>query len=117
MEDIIMNLQKSEIGLRIRMRRKECKLTGEYVAEMIGITPEFLRGIESGNRGMSLQTLMELAHVLQTTTDYLLFGSVSEEKYALLIQVLDRCPDEHLPRLTTILDDIINYHTTESHQH
>lgn len=107
-----MELQKTEIGFRIRERRKVCKLTGEYVAEMAGITPEFLRGIESGNRGMSLQTLSSLAHVLQTTTDYLLFGTITEEKYAVLIQTLDQCPDENLPHLITILDDIMLYQSS-----
>lgn len=109
-----MNLQMTQIGMRIRALRKERKLTGEYVAEMIGKSPEFLREIESGNRGMSLTTLIDLSLALQTTTDYLLFGSVSEEKYAVLIQVLDRCPDEKLPRLTMILDSIIDYQTTDT---
>ncbi|MBQ8982292.1 MAG: helix-turn-helix transcriptional regulator [Lachnospiraceae bacterium] len=109
-----MELQKSEIGLRIRMRRKECKFTGEYLAEMAGISPEFLRGIESGNRGMSLQTLSSLAHTLQTTTDYLLFGTANEEKYAILIQTLDQCPEDKLSHLITILDDILLYQSSIS---
>ena len=102
-----MELQKSEIGLRIRMRRKECKFTGEYLAEMAGISPEFLRG-------MSLQTLSSLAHTLQTTTDYLLFGTANEEKYAILIQTLDQCPEDKLSHLITILDDILLYQSSIS---
>lgn len=103
-----MNLQKAEIGLRIRTKRKACKLTSEQLAELVDISPEFLRCIESGNKGMSIHTLANLAAALQTTTDYLLFGSESEEKYTLLIQLLQGCPQERIPVLTHMLYEILS---------
>jgi transcriptional regulator with XRE-family HTH domain len=102
-----MNLHKTEIGARIRTQRKACNLTGEQLAERIDITPEFLRCIESGNKGMSIYTLAKLAMALNTTTDYLLFGSESEDNYTILIQLLKRCPDERIPALTHILQELL----------
>lgn len=107
-----MNLQKTEIGARIRKQRKSCKLTGEQLAELIDITPEFLRCIESGNKGMSIHTLAKLAIALHTTTDYLLFGSESEEKYSLLIQLLQDHPTERIAVLAHMLHEILTFQDT-----
>lgn len=107
-----MKLQKTEIGVRVRTQRKLCKLTGEQLAELSDISPEFLRAIESGNKGMSIDTLASLASALQTSTDYLLFGSESEEKYTLLIQTLQDYPTERIPVLVHMLNELITFQET-----
>lgn len=46
-----------------------------YLAELLDVSPVFLRSIEYGKRGMSIDTLAKLAAALQVSTDYILFGS------------------------------------------
>lgn len=95
------------IGCRIQQSRKQQKITVEQLAETVGISPEFLRAIESGQKGMSLNTLTNLSVALQISTDYLLFGSPSDEKYLGIIQILETCPENHLDDLAIVVKKIL----------
>lgn len=63
------------LGMRVRKCREDHEYTIEYLAELLDISPVFLRSIEYGKRGMSIDTLAKLAAALQVSTDYILFGS------------------------------------------
>ena len=62
------------MGNRIRKRREELHLTREQLSEMLDVTPKFCCDIETGAKGMSLKTLMNLSKILYMPTDYILFG-------------------------------------------
>ncbi len=62
------------MGARIRRRREELHLTREQLAEKLDVTPKFCCDIETGAKGMSLKTLMNLSKILYMPTDYILFG-------------------------------------------
>lgn len=68
-----MNL--TEIGMRIKLVRKQAKLTQEALAEMIGVSPHYIYEIERGTKKMSLNVLEKLACNLNISTDYILFGN------------------------------------------
>lgn len=63
-----------EIGSRIRVIREAQKKTREQIAE---ISPQFLFDIESGKKGMTSQTIINLAKALNVSTDYILVGAVT----------------------------------------
>ncbi len=100
-------IEQRKIGSRIQECRKQHRLTVEQLAEIVGISPEFLRAIESGQKGMSLNTLTNLSVALQTSTDYLLFGSLSEEKYLVMLQVLQTCPEKRMEELALLVKKIL----------
>lgn len=100
-------IDQKKIGNRIHECRKQQRMTVEHLAELANISPEFLRAIESGQKGMSLTTLANLAVNLQTSTDYLLFGSASEEKYTVMVQVLHALPEERIHDLAHLLTSIL----------
>lgn len=64
----------AEIGGRIRVRRCELQLTQEQLAEQVGASSSFIEHIECAEIIPSVDTLMKLSHVLDTTLDYLVLG-------------------------------------------
>ena len=67
-----MNL--SEIGNRIKLCRKEKKLTQERLAELVDVSPHYIYEIERGNKTMSLNILIQISRALSVSTDYILLG-------------------------------------------
>lgn len=84
-----MNWQ--EIGGRIRAQRELFGYTREVFAEKIDVTPKFCADIELGVKGMSVQTLCKIADALKLSTDYILFGTVSQDFSPHLSMMLHRC--------------------------
>lgn len=101
-------VEQKKIGMRVQACRKEQHMTVEYLAELANISPEFLRAIEAGQKGMSLNTLSNLSIALQTSSDFLLFGSSSEEKYTVMVQVLESCSTERIQEITYLVKQILN---------
>lgn len=62
------------IGKRLRNRREALGLTRERLAEYADISVQFLADIETGRKGMTVQTLRKLVLALHCTADDLLFG-------------------------------------------
>ena len=75
MEDNIPN--NLEVGERIRKIREDLKMNREKFSEMIDISDVFLGQIERGERSLSLKTLCKIVSFTGSSTDYILFGNVS----------------------------------------
>lgn len=56
---------------RIKKRRKEKKLTQEYMAKKLGITRQGYGHYETGRNEPDNQTLLKIAEILDCTIDYL----------------------------------------------
>lgn len=66
-----MNLKA--FGKRVKEIRKSRDMTGEVMAEKCDITPTFLRQIESGTKGVSVDNLINICNVLNVSPGYLLY--------------------------------------------
>lgn len=67
--------EKKAVGERIKKIRQSRGLTQCRLAEELDYTSERqLQRIESGATSCSVDKLMELAQILEVSTDYLLFG-------------------------------------------
>lgn len=62
------------LGARIAALRREAGLSQSQLAQMLKISPSAMGMYEQGRREPSVQTLVELARVLEVSTDYLLTG-------------------------------------------
>ncbi len=60
------------IGKRIKIARIKQNLTQETVADRIGVTPQHISNVETGNTSVSLPTLIAIANTLQVSMDELL---------------------------------------------
>lgn len=76
MEKILFALKYKEIGLKIASYRKKKGYTQAQLAEMVGISSNYLSLIERGNKGQSysMETLFKIAEALEITVSELFFG-------------------------------------------
>ena len=65
-----------DLGLRIKLLRRQLHLTQAELAEKANISPSFLGHIERGTRAISLETLLQLCYALKTDPNYLLNASL-----------------------------------------
>lgn len=71
------------LGNRLKKSRLEKKLTQEFVAESINISPDLLRNIENGRNIGSIPTLINLCNFLEITPDFLFEPLLTTEKNTL----------------------------------
>lgn len=104
----------TELGLRIKQCRKTQNITQEALAELADISPHYLYEIERGTKCASLATLVEIATALNTSMDYLLFGSQEACSYSYIYTdelneiILDLTPQKR-QMLAHIVKTIIPY--------
>lgn len=72
---------KKAVGTRIRQLRKRKNMTQSKLSEYLDYTNERqLQRIESGETACSVDKLMEIAQILDVSTDFLLFGKEVKEE-------------------------------------
>ena len=69
-----MNYSTIETGKRIQFLRKNKELTQEQLAEKLNISVRHLQKLESGERGGSVDILVEIAGAFQVSLDFLILG-------------------------------------------
>ncbi len=67
------------LGRHIREKRKEKKYTLEQLAEKLDVSTTFIGQIERAKGIPSLETLVKIANVLESSTDSLLFGNLNSK--------------------------------------
>ena len=71
-----MGIDYESLGGRIRKIRNDLGFTQEQLAEAIGSDRAVVAHIESGDRGCSLDFLVEIANALNASTDDILVDSL-----------------------------------------
>ena len=69
-----MALDYTAMGRRVRMLRKQSRLTQAELASRVGISTSFMGHIERGTRIASLETLMGLSDALEISLDAMVKG-------------------------------------------
>lgn len=67
-------------GERIRSKRILLGLTQEELAEQIHRAPKYYSDIERGSCGMSMETMISIAKILDISLDYMVFGTPTKEE-------------------------------------
>lgn len=71
---------KTSVGKRIIDARKQKNMTQADLSDALEYSgTRQLQRIEAGENGCSIDKLMEIAQILDVSTDYLLFGDVKKE--------------------------------------
>ena len=76
---------KKEFGKRLRDIRHQQNLTQEQFAEMLDISTQLYKKMETGENNITLSTLNKMKNKLNFSADYLLFGEKDT-----LIEVWDK---------------------------
>jgi len=100
-------LENQLIGERIRSHREKQNKKREDFAEAVGRSVKFCSDIESGAKGMSLETLKRVSDYLNLSTDYILFGDVPETNNQVFLRIIEKCPENKKCYLKIIFEQII----------
>lgn len=73
-----MYVDYKALGQRIAARRKELGLKQSQVNEAAGLSDKYLSNIERATSVLSVDVLMKLCSVLDTTPDHLLLGTTAK---------------------------------------
>ena len=93
-----------QIGEQIRVAREQAKLTQEQFAERIEVSPQYISDLERGVVGISIPTLKRACIALGVTSDQILFGAVSKDRYDAITKRCERLTDEDFSALMDIVD-------------
>ena len=93
-----------KVGERIRQIREGLNMNREKFSEMIDISSVFLGQIERGERSLSIKTLSKIVKFTGASTDYILFGNITNnDNIAKINRILNSCSDD----LKTYMYDLI----------
>ena len=67
------------IGKRIQNRRKQQGYTQEQLAEMMDVSIQMVSNLERGNKAIRIDNLINLSHILDISTDYILTGKATAD--------------------------------------
>ncbi|MCL1788046.1 MAG: helix-turn-helix domain-containing protein, partial [Defluviitaleaceae bacterium] len=67
------------LGMRIREERRKQNLTQEQLADKVCVTYSYIGQVERGQRGISLETLINVSNCLGVTVDSLLTSYIDNE--------------------------------------
>lgn len=71
---------KAAIGQRLREKREQAGYTREKLGELCSLSPRFIANVEFGDSTFSLDSLIAVCRVLSCSSDYLLFGSNTDDE-------------------------------------
>jgi len=75
-----MEVDYKTIGRRIAARRKELKMTQAALADACDVSDQYISNIERSTSIPSLEMIMKIAMVLDTTPDEFLVGALRREE-------------------------------------
>ena len=101
---------EQEIGRRIKEIRKHKKIPQEKLAEMIGISPNYMSALERGAYNIKLELLVQIIDCLDITADDL-FRDVIKNGYvnrtSRLSDEIEALPIEEQQRIFEVLDALL----------
>ena len=105
----------SKIGMRIRAARKERKMTQEEVAIACGCTSNHLSAVETGSHKPSLDLIIKLATVLNSSVDYFLMDTPhANQQYLISSRTAPKlvdCSTFELQYIERVIDELMIYKT------
>ena len=107
-----MELNYVRLGKRIAQRRKQLNLKQNVLAEMLGISNNYLSSIECGKERPSLEIIVNICNKLQVTPDYLLLGNMYSNNIPQNItDGLKLCSTQDVELLNSIMQILISRHS------
>ncbi len=86
-------MDAKRFGSNIQKYRRLKEMTQESVAEKCGLSTNYFRQIELGNKVPRLETFLKIAEVLGTSTDLLFAGVFSGANAAIISELYEKIKD------------------------
>ena len=84
-----MEINYIKLGERIRFYRTNAGLSQEKLADIIDVSFQHMSNIETGKKGLSLETIINITHALNISADQLLADSLPQDSNDLNSLLLD----------------------------
>ena len=101
------------LGKRVKIARKEKRLTQEELASLCDCTPTHICNIENGKIGISLDLLFKISILLGKSMDYFVMDNPGADPQVKInseiAPKLARCNPQILDIIDTMLDKLIHY--------
>lgn len=104
---IVLKIDKTLVGIRIMLKRREQGLSQEELAEKIGFSKNHLSSIERGKNNLTTNFISKICNVLGETPDYYLIGGstdITDEIYELIKSL----PENHQRMIKKIIQTYIS---------
>lgn len=110
------NLQEISrlVGIRIKHKRKEKKLTQEALSELMGISTGQLSCIERGVYLPTTQNIYKICDILGEEPNYYLVGHISPEYEYRIIQLIKKLPVSYQSVLEKSIELLIDAYVQET---
>lgn len=105
-----MHVDAKKFGANIHKYRIAKGLTQEDAAEQSGLSPNYFRQIELGNKVPRLETFLRIAEVLEVSTDLLFEGNftwVSEARSNELYKKIEGLPANQKEYVLSAVDSLV----------
>lgn len=100
----------NSIGKRIQSRRKQQGYTQEQLAEMMNVSIQMVSNLERGNKAIRIDNLINLSHILDVSTDYILTGkATADDNEALTSRIAQLSPKDR-----KMIEMMVEYCLTEN---
>ena len=99
-----------EIGKRIQNRRKQLGYTQEQLAEMMNVSIQMVSNLERGNKAIRIDNLVNLSHILDVSTDYILTGKATADDNEVLTAHIAKLPSKE----RKMVEMLVEYCLTET---
>ena len=110
---MVSGIDYVRVGQRIRSVRKECFLTQDELASKCGCTRNHLSSIENGDCKPSLDLIVRIASILNSSVDFFIMDSPHvNTRYIINQQIapkLEACTSRELTLINSALDEILKY--------
>ena len=107
------NIDDVLLGKRVKIARKENRLTQEELASLCDCTPTHICNIENGKIGISLDLLFKISILLGKSMDYFVMDNPGADPQVKInseiAPKLAQCNPQMLDIIDTVLDKLLHY--------
>lgn len=99
----------AKLGLKIKEIRQSRGMTQDCLAELVGCNTSHISNIENSHTKVSLNVLLAIANVLDSSIDYLLSGQYTNTPLALdneILRMLQKCDTQKKEKILKIIEII-----------
>lgn len=97
------------LGQKIRELRTSHHFSQADLAELIDVSTNYIGQIERGDRKPSIETLVSLCNVLNTSMDYILSDSLTTKEDQLIHDIVSRLQDLSKEEKRFFYTTLVNY--------
>lgn len=94
----------SGIGKRIQNRRKQLMITQEQLADMMNVSIQMVSNLERGNKAIRIDNLINLSHILDISTDYILTGKETVDDIGALTARIEQLSNQDREMIEMLVD-------------